>query len=59
MTTRPNVPSLIFTPTPPLSSLPLPTVPVWVGGSSDAARRRAATSADGWVPLFLAPAELA
>ncbi len=34
-------------------------VPVWVGGSSDAARRRAATSADGWVPLFLGPAELA
>ncbi|HEX4082654.1 MAG TPA: LLM class flavin-dependent oxidoreductase [Acidimicrobiales bacterium] len=36
-----------------------PPVPVWVGGSSDAARRRAATSADGWVPLFLAPTELA
>ncbi len=36
-----------------------PPVPVWVGGSSDAARRRAATSADGWVPLFLDPTELA
>ncbi|HEX3947999.1 MAG TPA: LLM class flavin-dependent oxidoreductase, partial [Acidimicrobiales bacterium] len=34
-------------------------VPVWVGGSSDVARRRAARSADGWVPLFLAPEQLA
>jgi alkanesulfonate monooxygenase SsuD/methylene tetrahydromethanopterin reductase-like flavin-dependent oxidoreductase (luciferase family) len=28
-------------------------VPVWVGGSSAAARRRAATRGDGWMPLFL------
>lgn len=30
-----------------------PTVPVWVGGSSEAALRRAASRADGWMPLFL------
>ena len=28
-------------------------VPVWVGGSSEAALRRAAHRADGWMPLFL------
>jgi alkanesulfonate monooxygenase SsuD/methylene tetrahydromethanopterin reductase-like flavin-dependent oxidoreductase (luciferase family) len=34
--------------------LPAPSaVPVWVGGSSEAALRRAATRADGWMPLFL------
>jgi len=32
-------------------------VPVWVGGSSEAALVRAATLADGWMPLFLDPAE--
>ena len=30
-----------------------PPVPVWVGGSSEAALRRAAHRADGWMPLFL------
>jgi alkanesulfonate monooxygenase SsuD/methylene tetrahydromethanopterin reductase-like flavin-dependent oxidoreductase (luciferase family) len=35
---------------------PLP-VPVWVGGSSEAALRRAAVLADGWMPLFLNPTE--
>jgi alkanesulfonate monooxygenase SsuD/methylene tetrahydromethanopterin reductase-like flavin-dependent oxidoreductase (luciferase family) len=34
-----------------------PTIPVWVGGSSEAALRRAATLADGWMPLFLSPVE--
>ena len=32
-------------------------VPLWFGGSSDAARRRAAAVGDGWVPLFVAPDE--
>jgi alkanesulfonate monooxygenase SsuD/methylene tetrahydromethanopterin reductase-like flavin-dependent oxidoreductase (luciferase family) len=32
-------------------------VPLWFGGSSDAARQRAAAVVDGWVPLFLAPDE--
>jgi alkanesulfonate monooxygenase SsuD/methylene tetrahydromethanopterin reductase-like flavin-dependent oxidoreductase (luciferase family) len=40
--------------------LPTPApVPVWIGGSSAVARRRAATRGDGWVPLFLGPGELA
>jgi alkanesulfonate monooxygenase SsuD/methylene tetrahydromethanopterin reductase-like flavin-dependent oxidoreductase (luciferase family) len=30
-------------------------VPLWFGGASAAARRRAAAVGDGWVPLFLAP----
>jgi alkanesulfonate monooxygenase SsuD/methylene tetrahydromethanopterin reductase-like flavin-dependent oxidoreductase (luciferase family) len=34
-----------------------PPVPLWFGGASAAARRRAARVGDGWVPLFLAPDE--
>jgi alkanesulfonate monooxygenase SsuD/methylene tetrahydromethanopterin reductase-like flavin-dependent oxidoreductase (luciferase family) len=34
-----------------------PPVPLYVGGSSPAARRRAATVGDGWVPLFLTAEE--
>ncbi len=32
-------------------------VPLWFGGASAAARRRAAAVGDGWIPLFLAPDE--
>jgi alkanesulfonate monooxygenase SsuD/methylene tetrahydromethanopterin reductase-like flavin-dependent oxidoreductase (luciferase family) len=38
--------------------LPEPSpIPVWVGGSSEVALRRAANLADGWMPLFLTPTE--
>jgi alkanesulfonate monooxygenase SsuD/methylene tetrahydromethanopterin reductase-like flavin-dependent oxidoreductase (luciferase family) len=36
-----------------------PPVPLWFGGSSDAARRRAAVVGQGWIPLFLAPDDYA
>ena len=34
-------------------------VPLWFGGNSDAARRRAAARGDGWIPLFLTPDDYA
>jgi alkanesulfonate monooxygenase SsuD/methylene tetrahydromethanopterin reductase-like flavin-dependent oxidoreductase (luciferase family) len=34
---------------------PSPPIPVWIGGASPAARRRAAEVGDGWIPLFLTP----
>jgi alkanesulfonate monooxygenase SsuD/methylene tetrahydromethanopterin reductase-like flavin-dependent oxidoreductase (luciferase family) len=38
--------------------LPAPThVPIWVGGSSEPALRRAATLGNGWMPLYLTPVE--
>lgn len=40
--------------------LPEPApIPLWVGGSSEAALRRAAAVADGWIPLFVGPADYA
>ena len=38
---------------------PVEPVPVWVGGSSEAALRRAARRGDGWIPLFVPPDEYA
>jgi alkanesulfonate monooxygenase SsuD/methylene tetrahydromethanopterin reductase-like flavin-dependent oxidoreductase (luciferase family) len=32
-----------------------PRVPLWIGGASVAARRRAAAVGDGWAPLFMTP----
>lgn len=39
--------------------LPARPAPVWIGGSSDIALRRAATAADGWIPLFISPGAMA
>jgi alkanesulfonate monooxygenase SsuD/methylene tetrahydromethanopterin reductase-like flavin-dependent oxidoreductase (luciferase family) len=30
-----------------------PSIPIWLGGASAPARRRAAAVADGWIPLFV------
>jgi probable F420-dependent oxidoreductase len=37
----------------------LPHPPLWIGGISGPARRRAALLGDGWYPIRLAPAEIA
>jgi alkanesulfonate monooxygenase SsuD/methylene tetrahydromethanopterin reductase-like flavin-dependent oxidoreductase (luciferase family) len=34
---------------------PSAPIPLWIGGASQAARRRAAAVGDGWIPLFLTP----
>ncbi len=44
----------------PYAQRPAPgPIPVWVGGSSEAALRRAARRGDGWIPLFLGPDDYA
>jgi alkanesulfonate monooxygenase SsuD/methylene tetrahydromethanopterin reductase-like flavin-dependent oxidoreductase (luciferase family) len=43
----------------PYRQEPPGAVPVWIGGSGPAALRRAATVADGWVPMFVQPDEYA
>ena len=44
---------------PRLRQLPVPArIPVWVGGRSAAAVRRAARTADGWMPMFQSPDQL-
>ncbi len=42
-------------PSPGYRMEPATTVPVWIGGASPAAIRRAAAFGDGWVPLFVGP----
>jgi probable F420-dependent oxidoreductase len=45
-----------------ISVLPKPVqqpLPVWIGGNSEAAMRRAGRLGDGWIPSFIPPARLA
>lgn len=37
------------------SPLPVAQIPIWLGGRTDVALRRAAQSADGWLGIFLTP----
>ena len=46
-----NFDNLLFSPKP----LQKPHIPLWIGGSSPGALRRAATSGDGWHPTGLSP----
>jgi alkanesulfonate monooxygenase SsuD/methylene tetrahydromethanopterin reductase-like flavin-dependent oxidoreductase (luciferase family) len=44
----------------PYAQLPAPgSIPVWIGGSTETALRRAARRGDGWIPLFVPPDEYA
>ena len=36
-----------------------PSMPIWIGGKSDATLRRVAAVGDGWHPLYLTPDEMA
>jgi alkanesulfonate monooxygenase SsuD/methylene tetrahydromethanopterin reductase-like flavin-dependent oxidoreductase (luciferase family) len=47
---------------PPIGVLPhpvQPTIPVWMGGNTEAAQRRTGRIADGWCPYGLGPEDLA
>ncbi len=46
-------------PPPGFSMMPNDSVPVWVGGNSGRAQRRAAIFGDGWHPLWMPPAAYA
>lgn len=46
---------VLFSPRP----LQQPHIPLWVGGASEGARRRAALLGDGWHPIGLAPEQFA
>lgn len=57
---EPCAPGDAETPNHRYRQLPGPSpVPLWVGGSSEAALRRAAAVADGWIPLFVGPEDYA
>lgn len=34
-------------------------IPLWIGGHTEVSLRRAASSGDGWIPLFLSPSKFA
>jgi alkanesulfonate monooxygenase SsuD/methylene tetrahydromethanopterin reductase-like flavin-dependent oxidoreductase (luciferase family) len=36
-----------------------PQLPIWIGGNSEAAMRRAGRMGDGWIPSFIAPVPFA